>query len=821
MTPMISAMTGSRGERVALADVSVAAVLRDLLAEVSVSQTYRNDEKVNIEAVYTFPLPLDAVLLDMQVKIGERTLNGVVVEKKAAEAQYEETVAAGDAAVMLEEAEPGLYTMNVGNLLPGETASVTLRYALLYRWAGERLRILLPTTIAPRYGASPLQPHQAPEHALTVENRFSLALEIYGSLRDAQFECPSHQVVLTRSEDHTTLAFARDRAVMDRDFVLNVRAPNATRSFALCGADGEGAAAIASFQPFFPGLRQPRPLNLAIVIDCSGSMQGDSIQQARQALEGILDALTAGDRVGIIAFGNSTKAFAHELLPCTPANLGRARKFAKALHADMGGTEIGAALQAAFGMLGDVPCGDVFLVTDGEVSAWQEVVAAAKSAGDRIFTVGVGSAVTEAFVRGLAVATGGHCELVAPAEGMADKLVRHFGRMRAPRATRTTVRWPAGAIEFAPADIGAVFEGDTVTTCARFTQPLMGGSAVLEIETESGQLARQEVAINPAPLASDIEGLSTVARLAAAARLKEMDGAAAAATALRYRLVSRWTNVLVVAERVEGEKAHDLPQLHKVPQTLAAGHAGVGSVLFCMSAPDRTLFDASNDMMSVSDDRMAFSHDFSRIQYSKASPRAAAPVLPEPMVRLIDLIEKDPGRLRAEHALDLLAEAGLDAEFGDLFALADETGVRVELIAALVLSELLRPDQGLAAHIENAIAELRDWAARASNYLLAVAKPSDQLVRLLGDRFGREVLDPQSVDAARDLLARHAQIRDLVNEAKARAQRVREAESAGGSSRLSIDQRERLQKLAARARKKPPKPSISARLRGFLKDKSD
>jgi len=91
----------------------------------------------------------------------------------------------------------------------------------------------------------------------------------------------------------------------------------------------------------------------------------------------------------------------------------------------------------------------------------------------------------------------------------------------------------------------------------------------------------------------------------------------------------------------------------------------------------------------------------------------------------------------------------------------------------------------------------------------------------LGDRFGREVLDPQSVDAARDLLARHAQIRDLVNEAKARAQRVREAESAGGSSRLSIDQRERLQKLAARARKKPPKPSISARLRGFLKDKSD
>ena len=821
MTPMTSAMTGSHGERLALADVSIAAVLRDLLSEVTVSQTYRNDEKVNIEAVYTFPLPLDAVLLAFTVKIGERSLSGVVVEKTAAEAQYEEAVASGDAAVMLEEAEPGLYTMNLGNLLPGETATITLRYALLYRWAGERLRILLPTTIAPRYGASPLQPHQAPEQALTVENRFSLSVEIHGALRNAQFECPSHQVALTRSEDHATLAFARDRAVMDRDVVLNVRAPNATRSFALCGADGAGSAALASFQPFFPGLRQPRPLNLAIVIDCSGSMKGDSIQQARQALEGMLDALAPSDRLNIIAFGTSTKPFADQLLPCTPANLDRARKFARALDADMGGTEIGAALQAASRMLGDVPSGDVFLVTDGEVSSWQEVVAAAKNAGDRVFTVGVGSAVSEAFVRGLAIATGGHCELVTPAEGMADKVVRHFGRIRAPRAKRTTVRWPTGAVDLAPADIGAVFEGDTVTTCARFAQPLTGGSAVLEIETESGEIVSQEVAINPAPLGSDIDGLSTVARLAAAARLKEMDGAAAAATALHYRLVSRWTNVLVVAERAEGEKAQDMPQLRKVPQTLAAGHAGVGAVDYFAIEPGPAPFYPSDAMLSVNTARMAFSPDFSSIRFSELFPRRAVQVLPEPLVRLIELFEKDPGRLRAEFALGLLAEARLNDEFGDLFARANETGVRVELIAALVLCELLRLDPGLPAQIENAIAELREWAARASDYLLAVAKPSDQLVRLLEDRFGREVLDPQSVDAARDLLARHAQIRDLVNDAKARAERVREAAFAVESTRLSNHQRDRLQKHEARARKTQPNPSISAGLPSFLKDKSD
>jgi Ca-activated chloride channel family protein len=102
MNKLASALTGTEGERVALCDVSVSALLQDLLAEVTVSQTYRNDERVNIEAVYTFPLPLDAVLLDLEVEIGGRQLKGVVVEKKAAEEKYEDAVAAGDAAVMLE-----------------------------------------------------------------------------------------------------------------------------------------------------------------------------------------------------------------------------------------------------------------------------------------------------------------------------------------------------------------------------------------------------------------------------------------------------------------------------------------------------------------------------------------------------------------------------------------------------------------------------------------------------------------------------------------------------------------------------------------------
>jgi Ca-activated chloride channel family protein len=675
MTPVACALAGVRGERVALTDVSVSATLRDLLGEVTVCQTYRNDENVNIEAVYTFPLPLDAVLLDLRVEIGGRILTGVVVEKKVAEDKYEDAVAAGDAAVMLQAIEPGLYTMNVGNLLPKETATITFVYAIVYRWTGDTLRVSLPTTIAPRYGASPHAPHQAPESSLMVENQFSLQLDVFGSLRDAQFVCPSHPVKLSATSDKAVITLKQAKAAMDRDFILTVKAPQATQSFAICGRDDDGTAAIASFKPMFPGLRQPRALNLAIVIDCSGSMAGESIAQAKKALAGILDGLNSDDRVALIAFGDEIKRLSDRLLPCTVANLKKAREFAASLEADLGGTEIHRGLRAAYEATTGSESADIFVVTDGEVSSWEGVVAQAKESGHRIFTVGVGSAVSEAFVRGLAAATGGQCELVSPREEMADRVIRHFERMRAPRAKRVSIHWPEGARDLAPATFGAVFEGDTVTASAQFDASSVTGHVTLELETHAGDVFRQQLTIKAAPaavVAESADRASTVARLAASARLKELDRAAGAEQAVRYRLVSPWTNWLVVAERSEGEKAFDIPALRKVPQTMAAGWGGTGriSVGSRLSAPAMGL-DFFGGKAPDAAEGLDFANAWSVSESSEVDLRSVEPVLPK------DNLDRDVRTLsdKAQRAVEALqeqahrAEHDLDAikkHFGDL-----------------------------------------------------------------------------------------------------------------------------------------------------------
>jgi len=197
--------------RVALEGVAVEARLQGLLSEVTVTQTYRNLEATNIEATYTFPLPLDAVLLELTLELNGRQLQGVVQPKAQAEQRYEEAIDDGDTAVLLQQIEPGTFSMNLGNLLAGETAVIRFRYAQLHRWQGDRLRFHLPTTIAPRYGdplAAGFAPHQVPEHALTADHGFTLQLEIAGQLAQADFECPSHPVAVSHYSDSRVLTLA-------------------------------------------------------------------------------------------------------------------------------------------------------------------------------------------------------------------------------------------------------------------------------------------------------------------------------------------------------------------------------------------------------------------------------------------------------------------------------------------------------------------------------------------------------------------------------------------------------------------------------------
>lgn len=573
------------GEPMTLKEVRVDGVLSGALFEATVTQRFRNPGSAHAEVVYTFPLPFAATLLDVDVELGGRHLAGTVLEKRQAEAGYEEALSEGDAAIMLEQNGDGSFTLNLGNLAPGECCVIRLRYAQALAFEQGGLRVLIPTVIAPRYGHplanGRLQPHQTVEHDLVVAYPFELSLRLEGALARAHVASPSHPIGVRLNEDGALAVRLARTGALDRDFVLVV-SELAQASIAISGSDPaeEGCAVVqASFCPR-GGDADASPVAVKLLVDCSGSMQGDSIVAARAALMSIVAQLRGEDRFSLSRFGSSVEHRSRGLWRATEAAQLSAQRWVGELDADLGGTAMESALQSTFALPHEGSC-DVLLITDGAVTEVDEIVAAARAGKHRVFVVGIGSSVSEGLLRRLAEATGGACDFVAPGEAVEPAVLRMFARLRAPKFFALEVRWPEGAAPVWQAGLrGALFAGDTATLYAGFATPIEGEVVLFgQREGEAGKIELGRACIERRD-ASD-----AVARMGGAARLNQLDpvergSGTAVSLALAYRLVSCWTNFLLVEARPEGEKAREMPELVKVRSMMPAGYAGTGSVLF-------------------------------------------------------------------------------------------------------------------------------------------------------------------------------------------------------------------------------------------------
>lgn len=587
-----------QGEKVTLKGVNVNAEINDLISNVTMTQTYKNEENTNIEAVYTFPLPVDAVLLDLTVTLGEKTLKGLVIEKKQAEEQYEEAITDGDTAIMLQQPQPGTLTMNIGNILADEIIQIRLTYGMLHSYQNNSLRFMLPTTIAPRYG-NPFQagfePQQTPEQTLSSDYGFNLNVVVKGLLVKADINSPTHKVLIQSTNNQVNIGLTKEVTAMDRDFVLtfnNINTIATSDKTAQIEKDHTGYVSLASFHCDFDYAEDTSAHSIKIVVDCSASMAGDSITQAKKALARIIDSLRDGDFINIIKFGSHFELFAENQECVNKHTREQLKKYIQRIDADMGGTEMAQALKATY----SIPpkrsiSADVLLITDGEVWHEAELLKNAKSSRHRIFTIGVGSSVAENIVRGLASTTGGACELVSPNETMADKIHRHFKRMYAPQAKQVTILSSTEPSRSFPGKIKSVYAGDTLHIFNWFEQ-IPEGSIELAITLADGKRLVEKCDYSKSVTDSHDYFL---ARMASANLLRheinnqaDYDEQTKIKLAVDYQLMTPWTNYLVTHVRTADEKPEDLPEFRKIPNTLAAGWGGTGTVLAAPAGMSKT-----------------------------------------------------------------------------------------------------------------------------------------------------------------------------------------------------------------------------------------
>jgi Ca-activated chloride channel homolog len=471
------------GQRIALPLRTHRIVARaaDAVAEVTVEQSFQNPFQEFLEAVYTFPLGGAAAVCTFEMKVGDRTLKGIVKERSEARLDYWNALEEGKRAALLEQERDDIFTVQVGNLPPGEEVSVRIVYSERLSYLEDGMTELrLPLVVAPRYiPGEPLDGVRVgggvesdtdvvpdgsrispPRLAPGLDPKVALSVEVeLADCAGAEMACSQHAVKLANGR----ISLSREDEPLNRDFVLRWRRPGIGIQSRLL-VNGSGFAMLSLVAPRRDGsLGTPR--DVVFVLDRSGSMEGAKMASAARACSILLWTLGPQDNFAVCAFSNST-----DWMQWTPADEGgiaAGEKFLRAIMAD-GGTELGPALDKTLKQIrsreettGREPV--IVLITDGQVGNEAEIFkrVQGKSAGVRVFTVGIDTAVNAAFLQRLASLAGGTCTCCVPGEALEQALAAISREIGAPVITGIQID---GADLIAPARTPELFAGRASTS---------------------------------------------------------------------------------------------------------------------------------------------------------------------------------------------------------------------------------------------------------------------------------------------------------------------------------------------------------------------
>lgn len=597
-----ASLTNEYGDELLLTGWSLKGDLRGMAFEGTLDQSFVNSTGNHAEIVYNFPLPWGAELLGLEAQVGDKRFIGAVIGKKESEAKYEEALSEGDSAILLERNANNDYALNLGGIKPNEKVTIAIRYGQLVRFTKSGLRLSIPTVIAPRFGDpmqdAGLKQHQVTESSLEAEYGLKLSVSLHGDWADSSIESPSHSIKIGQIIDGARQVRLSKESFLDRDFVLSLDKPE-QGAVAMMVPDyaNEGSnMVLAAFRPDMAG-GQAKRVNAKILVDCSGSMEGDSIDAARKSIQAFVTELTENDHFSLSKFGSMAMHRSKGLWTATEPSKKAAQRWIEVLDADMGGTEMGGALLETFEISSKEPA-DVLLVTDGDIHAIDHVIELAKESKHRLFIVGIGASPSESHLRRMAEETMGACDFVAPGEDVGPAITNMFARLRTSAVRDLKIDVPFSIVPAWVSPMERVaYDGDTVYAFVRYSGLPTGAIALTGHLDEGAEVTLGAVnvpsTIEPAP---DLSRLSVAGYTNMMIRKEGNQAGSGQKLAEEYQLVTDRTNFFMVVDRGD-EKADDMPELYKVTQMIPAGFGGNGSVLratpmYCISSSN-SQFDFS------------------------------------------------------------------------------------------------------------------------------------------------------------------------------------------------------------------------------------
>ncbi len=486
----------SEGSTLAVPAVATDAEIRvsGIVARAVVRQTYRNPYDAWFEGIYVFPLPENAAVDHLRMKIGERVIEGDIQKRQAARAQYEQAKSSGQRAALVEQERPNMFTTSVANIPPRGEITVEIEYQQTLRHDSGSVSLRFPMVVGPRYipgtpsegrghGWSP-NTDQVPDaaritppvlnpdkHAPTNPVRLKVVLDAGVPL--ARVDSPYHPIVMRETDGGSRIVeLAAGEVPANKDFELTwtPAAGHVPQAALFTEQRGDKHYALLMVLPPAKEVAAARlPREVIFVIDTSGSMSGSSLAQAKEALALAVSRLAEQDTFNVIEFNSYAKALYGDARPASAANRESAVRWVRRLQSQ-GGTEMALALNLALnGRENPGRVRQVVFLTDGAVGNEDGLfkLIQDKLGDSRLFTVGIGSAPNSHFMSKAAQSGRGTYTYIGKVEEVKEKMGALFAKLESPVLKGIEIAWPAGSLAEAwPKRVPDLYLGEPIVVSA-------------------------------------------------------------------------------------------------------------------------------------------------------------------------------------------------------------------------------------------------------------------------------------------------------------------------------------------------------------------
>jgi Ca-activated chloride channel homolog len=497
------------------------------VATVAVAQRFGNPINSAVELDYLFPLPEDAAITGFELRLGSRRVTGELHERKMANDAYEEARSKGQRAGLMEQRRPNLYAVRLANVQPGEVVHAVVRYQQRVRVEDGVFEFIYPMGITPKY-ESPSRPgegegtHAPIRRADEPVGPVEIEVSVDAGVAFHQISSPTHPIEVVELDERRFHARLAGEQIPDRDFVLRFAAAGSQVQAAAwaSGLPGKEYFMSALVPPALEDDPQPYPREFVFVLDRSGSMYGEPIIQARNALRACLRSLNPTDSFYILLFDDKLEWFRHEACSVSQEQVDLADRFLGEVEG-RGGTEIVEALEAALSLPADPErVRFVIFLTDGAVSAEARVLERIrqKVGAARLFTFGIGPSVNRALLNRMAAFGRGRASYLQLDEDIEGAVIRFQDSVSFPAITGLSLEWQhAKAWDVYPSRLPDLYYGQPLEVCGRLSR---SGHAPAELILRGQQGGRAvEIRAVVPPLSSDD---LAVGRLWAQARVEDL-----------------------------------------------------------------------------------------------------------------------------------------------------------------------------------------------------------------------------------------------------------------------------------------------------------